>query len=284
MKHRFRSCLRYCLFSLPLMICHSAVTATELMQWQRLPLPVELHTGHERVIFINRNVRVGYPAELDGKLRIQSSGGTVYLRASEDFPDSRLQLFDMDSGELILLDVNASAGGELEPLELRYDNTVWRNDGDTPRVADDDTPDAAVQEKYNAPLPVVLTRHASQMLYAPLRTVEPVTGITQVPVRLPPIITTLLPSESVTASPLAAWRLGDTTVTAIKLQNQEKPHIDLDPRALQGQFLTATFQHGWLGAHGTPEDTTVVYLVTDGSADHAILPEPSAPDAKKEVK
>ncbi|ECI6680432.1 TIGR03749 family integrating conjugative element protein [Salmonella enterica subsp. enterica] len=279
--------LRNCLFSLPLLLCNNMVIATELMQWQRLPLPVELHTGHERVIFVNRNVRVGYPAELDGKLRIQSSGGTVYLRASEDFPDSRLQLFDMDSGELILLDVHARAGNGMEPLELRYDDTVWRNDGDTSDIADDGTPDAAVQEKYDAPLPVVLTRHAAQMLYAPLRTVEPVANIAPVPVRLPATVTTLLPGEPVTATPLAAWRLGEMTVTAIKLQNRSANRIDLDPRALQGSFVTASFQHSWLGTHGTPEDTTVVYLVTNGSADHAIVPEPAPVQdgaKKKEVK
>ncbi|EKS4627037.1 TIGR03749 family integrating conjugative element protein [Salmonella enterica] len=278
MKH-----LRYCLFTLPLLFCHSAVNATELVQWQRLPLPVELHTGHERVIFVNRNVRVGYPAELDGKLRIQSSGGTVYLRAEADFPDTRLQLSDMDSGELILLDIRASAGEELEPLELRYDDAVWRNDAGTTEDADAVAP-APEQQEPAGPLPVVLTRYAAQRLYAPLRTVEPLAGITPVPVRLPATLTTLLPTEPVTATPLAAWRLGDTTVTAIKLQNRSQPSIDLDPRALQGQFLTATFQHSWLGAHGTPDDTTVVYLVTDGSADRAVVPEPPAPDAKKEVK
>ncbi|EOF5433970.1 TIGR03749 family integrating conjugative element protein [Salmonella enterica] len=285
MKH-----LRYCLFSLPLLFCHSAVNATELVQWQRLPLPVELHTGHERVIFVNRNVRVGYPAELDGKLRIQSSGGTVYLRADADFPEARLQLFDMDSGELILLDIRASAGNELEPLELRYDETVWRNDGEEEDGSEEDTPDEMAQAEYAAPLPVVLTRYAAQMLYAPLRTVEPVVGITPVPVRLPASVTTLLPTEPVAATPLAAWRLGDTTVTAIKLQNRSQPRIDLDPRALQGSFVTATFQHNWLGAHGTPEDTTVVYLVTDGSADSAVVPEPQPAQEKagktvtKEVK
>src|SRR3546814_6958497 len=40
--------------------------------------------------------------------------------------------------------------------------------------------------------------------------------------------------------------------------------LDLDPRALQGDFLTAAFQHTTLGPHGTPEDTTVVYVVTRG--------------------
>src|SRR3546814_1616516 len=35
-------------------------------------------------------------------------------------------------------------------------------------------------------------------------------------------------------------------------------------RSLQGDFLTATFQHEALGPRGTPEDTTVLYLVTRG--------------------
>jgi integrating conjugative element protein (TIGR03749 family) len=271
---------RYCLYFLSLLFFHCAVHATEQVQWQRLPLPVELHTGHERVIFVNRNVRVGYPAELDGKLRIQSTSGTVYLRASEDFPDTRLQLFDMISGELILLDVRASAGDELEPLALHYDESVWRNDVNAQNSAE--TTQSVAPQESAGPLPVVLTRYAAQMLYAPWRSVEALAGITPVPVRLSPDITTLLPSEPVSATPLAAWRQVDTTVTAIKLHNRSQQRINLDPRSLQGTFLTATFQHDWLGAHGTPEDTTVVYLVTDGSAERAILPEPSVPD--KEIK
>ncbi|TKV13917.1 TIGR03749 family integrating conjugative element protein [Citrobacter sp. wls619] len=284
---RFR--FRYCLFSLPLLFCHS-VSATELVQWQRLPLPVALHTGHERVIFVNRNVRVGSPAALDGKLRIQSSGGTVYLRAEEGFPEARLQLSDVESGELVLLDVSASAGDALEPLEIRYDEAVWRNDidgagedeegttGDDIDALNDAMPQPAI------PRPVALTRYAAQMLYAPLRTVESVDGIAPVSVRLSGNITTLLPGEPVTATPLAAWRLDDTTVTAIKLQNRNGKRIDLDPRTLQGDFLTATFQHTWLGTHGTPEDTTVVYLVTKGDADDAILPESPAPEKMPKTK
>lgn len=270
--------VRCYLLSLPLLLGHGMADATELVQWQRLPVPVTLHTGHERVIFVNKNVRVGYPAELDGRLRIQSSGGTVYLRASEDFPEARLQLYDMDSGELILLDIHASEGDGLEPLALRYDDPVYRSDADGMAADDSDTAEEALPKAYAGPVPVALTRYAAQMLYAPLRTVEPVAGITPVSVRLPPVVTTLLPTEPVTATPLAAWRLGDITVTAIKLQSRSSQPISLDPRALQGSFRTVTFQHSWLGAHGTPEDTTVAYLVTDGSADRALVPEPPVQD------
>lgn len=217
-----------CLFSL-LFITDAGATA--LMQWERLPLPVALHVGHERVVMVNKNVRVGYPAGLDGKLRIQSSGGTVYLKASAPFPDARLQLKDMDSGALILLDVSASDGEALEPVELHYDNAVYGNDATAhPAQEPDDTP--------------------------------PTTALPLAP-------------APVSASPLGAWQLAGDTVTAIRLQNQGAQRVTLDPRSLQGDFYAATFQHPWLGASGSPEDTTVVYLVTRGvQADRAILPEP----------
>lgn len=46
-------------------------------------LAVPLVVGQERIVFIDRNVRVGVPASLGERLRIQSAGGAVYLRASE---------------------------------------------------------------------------------------------------------------------------------------------------------------------------------------------------------
>ncbi|MFO6214637.1 DUF3438 family protein, partial [Pseudomonas aeruginosa] len=33
--------------------------AVEILRWERLPLPVPLVVGQERVVFIDRNVRVG---------------------------------------------------------------------------------------------------------------------------------------------------------------------------------------------------------------------------------
>jgi hypothetical protein len=89
----------------------------------------------------------------------------------------------------------------------------------------------------------------------------------------------------VKAHPLGAWQLGDFTVTAIKLKNQSFNAIQLDPRALQGKFYAATFQHVCLGGTGTPEDTTVVYLITKyGGADKAITPEPEPMQSKGKNK
>src|SRR5690606_18362829 len=89
------------------LILFAPAHAVEILRWERLPLTVPLVVGHERVIFIERNVRVGVPASVGERLRVQSAGGAIYLRANEPIEPTRLQLQDADTGALILLDVSA---------------------------------------------------------------------------------------------------------------------------------------------------------------------------------
>ncbi|BET95998.1 hypothetical protein TCT1_09190 [Xenorhabdus sp. TCT-1] len=74
-----------------LLFCVGA-KADELMKWERVPLAIALKVGQERIIFAERNVRIGLPPSLNDKLRVQSAGGAVYLKASHAFPSTRLQL------------------------------------------------------------------------------------------------------------------------------------------------------------------------------------------------
>jgi integrating conjugative element protein (TIGR03749 family) len=111
---------------------------------------------------------------------------------------------------------------------------------------------------------VVLTRYAAQSLYAPLRTVEPLPGVSQVRINPTLDLTTLLSALPVRASTLGAWQLEDFWVTALQLHNMSASSLTLDPRELQGNFIAATFQHHTLEQQGKPADTTVVYLVTRG--------------------
>ena len=259
--------------------------AVEILHWQRLPLAVPLIVGQERVIFVDRNVRVGVPAGLADHLRVQSAGGAVYLRASAPIEPTRLQLQDEATGALILIDIDAKAAqpGEapLEPVHIvedpqpatRYGNAPVQHGGDLPASA-------ATPVEPETPIPVVLTRYAAQSLYAPLRTVEPVDGIGRVNLPRGLALDTLLPTLPVRATALAAWRLDDAWVTAVRLTNTTAQWIDLDPRALQGDFVAATFQHPDLGPAGQSTDTTVLYLVTlgHGLAD-ALLPAISPIDA-----
>ncbi|WP_139771140.1 DUF3438 family protein, partial [Salmonella enterica] len=98
------------------------------------------------------------------------------------------QLQDVESGEIILLDIAAKNDNKaLEPVRLVYSGEVLSvsekgmETGSSLPVASLDTEDKNQTVRktpvYSAPLPVVLTRYAAQSLYAPLRTVEAVPGI-----------------------------------------------------------------------------------------------------------
>ncbi|EHO1393220.1 DUF3438 family protein, partial [Escherichia coli] len=101
------SLLRPAVMMMSLSVLSLTAQADELMKWERIPLNIPLKVGQERVIFADKNVRVGFPPALNGKLRVQSTGGAVYLKADSAFPQTRVQLQDVESGEMILLDVTA---------------------------------------------------------------------------------------------------------------------------------------------------------------------------------
>ncbi|EPJ5295884.1 TIGR03749 family integrating conjugative element protein, partial [Pseudomonas aeruginosa] len=193
--------------------------AVEILRWERIPLAIPLTVGQERIVFVDRNVRVGVPRDLQGKLRVQSTGGALYLLANEPIPPARLRLQDATNGEQMLIDIAASEAAAdqqpREPVRIVAGEPVAPHYGQ-PREAQ---PSAAAKQTAQAeapkavpretPVPVVLTRYAAQMLYAPLRTVEPVDGVGQVRVKRQLDLNTLLPSLPITATALGAWRLDD---------------------------------------------------------------------------
>ncbi len=248
--------------------------AVEIQRWERIPLALPLIVSQERIVFVDQNVRVGIPRHLVDKLRVQSTGGTLYLLAKEPIEPTRLQLQDMTTGEIMLVDIIATPGQPdqpaLEPMKIVAGNTPakrYAQASSRPEIthaAAQKTEEHSPPAPRETPLPVVMTRYAAQMLYTPLRTVEPVAGIAQVNLKRQLDLTTLLPVLPVEASALGAWRLDEFWVTAVKLRNTSTQHLALDPRDLMGDFVTATFQLPYLGAKGNASDTTTVYLVTRG--------------------
>ena len=259
-----------CLF----LMCVSAnVSADVLMKWERIPLKIGLEVEQERLIFVDKNVKVGYPASLQGKLRVQNTGGVLYLKAAAPFETTRLHLKDIATGETILLDINTTDQKSREPVRLVYDTSVETNQGIASRYEEEiGVAELPSSVQPTLPIPAALTRYAAQSLYAPLRTVEPLEGVRSVSTRLPGSLPTLLPGLPVKSTPLEAWTLGGYVVTAVKITNQSDDRIVLDPRQLQGRFYAATFQHDWLSGKGSSTDTTTLYLITEGSADKAIVP------------
>lgn len=259
-----------------MLCCVPAVQAVEILHWNRLPLAVPLVVGQERVVFIDRNVRVGVPARVQDKLRVQSAGGAIYLKASDTIAPSRLQLQDVETGSLILLDIAAEAAeADAPPLE-----PVRIVDASQAAAAGPAAVAPAPPRPRHTPVAVVLTRHAAQSLYAPLRTVDAIPGLMPMtlPRKLP--LKTLLPNLPLAYQALGAWRLDSTWVTAVRLRNTGKDRLMLDARDLQGDFVAASFQHATLGPTGLATDTTTLYLVTRGPLSRFLSPAVSRFDAR----
>jgi integrating conjugative element protein (TIGR03749 family) len=155
--------------------------AVEILRWERLPLAVPLVVGQERIVFVDRNIRVGVPASVGNRLRVQSAAGALYLLASEPIEPVRLQLQDADTGTVLLIDIAAEPAQDgqpsLEPVRI----IEAASPAALTETGDDST--ATPPPVRETPQPVVLTRYAAQNLYAPLRTVEALPGVMRVNLR-----------------------------------------------------------------------------------------------------
>jgi len=253
--------------------------ATEIIEWKLKPLVITLPVNQEKIIEFNRNIRAGLPASIAGEdtLRVQSTGGALYLKAFKSFSTERVRVQDIETGEMILLDLSAGNSGTTELVKVtsaERDAHVKKNNtnfkvGQSVASKSEVNQEADVSDKQGStrsvPVPVLLTRYAAQSLYSPLRAVEPVAGLRRIPMKLSKSLP-IMPALPVDITPVAAWKSAGLSVTALKIRNlDQKRMFDLDPRWIQAQAVSATFMHRTLGVAGSVEDTTTLFLVTEGT-------------------
>lgn len=270
----------------------SWIQATEIMHWDRTPLRIGLPVGDERIIEMERNVRIGLPPTIANPevLRVQSAGGVLYLKAHEMFDVERVRLQDIETGEVFLFDLYADQSASNEPIRIVYNaasnvsaqrapaRAASANATTSPSTVPNDVANRVAEamtgqgSAQSLPAPIVLTRYAAQSLYAPLRTLESVPGIARAPMRLPETISTLLPAYPFEVKALAGWQYQGYEVTAFQIRNLDAQRsFQLDPRHLQGRFYSATFMHETLNPSDHLEDSTTLFLVTQGRIADALI-------------
>ena len=205
-------------------------------------------------------VKIGIPSTLESALSILSVDGTVYWQAKSPFSPTRVQVQEIDSGRLYLLDVSANKeGGENSPLHISAPvNRTPHSSGQGVSHSPSQESDTTDPIDY-----ITLTRYAAQQLYAPARLIRDVPGIwpAQPPRRTP---VPLVRGGAVEAIPVAAWRSHDYYLTAVRLRNLSDRPVILDPRHdLRGAWLSATPHHTRLLPHGDEADTTALYLISE---------------------
>jgi integrating conjugative element protein (TIGR03749 family) len=246
--------------------------SVERIVWTQTPIPLQLRVNSERMVKFSSPVRVKPPEELDPtKLRIQSVGGTVYLKALEPFKAARMlvQKFNastqtFEGGQMYLIDLRAQTEGSNEIVQI-IDQTSPQNK----TVNSNNQMTTASQQSQVQPIPmlktvdmVTLVRHAVQQMYAPQRLLKKRQGIHQSRLRKIGKIS-LYRGGEVSTVPLATWKSGSLYVTAVRVTNEMNIPVELDPRLFRGQWRSRTLQHGRVGQKGLETDTTTVYLVSD---------------------
>lgn len=235
--------------------------------WNNIPIKVVLPVGIERRIDFPVPVKIEWPDSIRDKTRNLQlrENGSVYWTAEESFPLTRVNVFAL-SGESWLLDVEARPEASARTLAIVDD-----------RFTDDRVPaagNAAGRSSKKGPAydydAVDLVRFAAQQLYAPRRLVKPLPGVVRVPVS-----TTDLPlyrGGTLRTAPIAQWKspgVSPMFVTAVRVTAEALDAVDLDPRYLRGDWLSAAPQHGRVEPVGEAGNTTVWYLVSSRPFDEA---------------
>jgi hypothetical protein len=86
-------------------------------------------------------------------------------------------------------------------------------------------------------------RYAAQNMYGPSRTVEPVSGSARF-LKLPTRITTLMPAEPVSITPMAAWSLQEAALSRCKgvlVRRKTQRFCILQPLHIRQRHILQTF-------------------------------------------
>ncbi|MEN8168378.1 MAG: TIGR03749 family integrating conjugative element protein [Pseudomonadota bacterium] len=248
--------LRRSLMLLLLLGVSSTMAATDLehVVWNKTPIKVTLPVGEERRIDFPVPVKLEVPAALaqaSKPIQIREDG-SVYWTANKAFKADRVKAITF-TGYSYFLDVEARKGGLTHPLVI-LDERV-------PGVEDEK---AQLRQRRSYDYDDVdLARYAAQNVYAPMRLIKPLPGVTRMPV--PDRDYPLYRGKDLTVEPLAQWRsptMPSRYVTALRVTSQSLTETVFDPRQLRGDWLSAAAQHPVIHPAGSDGDTTTWYLVS----------------------
>lgn len=244
------------------------IPAAERIVWDKRPIAVHIQRDQERIIHFPSDVRYWLPYSLQRKVSVVSANGVLYIRAAESFPVTRIRVQSLVDQAIYLLDVTAN-----DAKSVSDELVIMKPDAVT-NQAKDQTLNSQKRNRQSDDWRVRLTRYAAQQLYAPERLLRGDSQIKRIPIDVEQSIP-LMRGHRINALPIAAWQGGGYTVTAVKLRNntqqkqllvfttsQKTDAINLG-NAIRGHWLTASTQHGFLGAAGDETDTTTLYLVSD---------------------
>ena len=220
--------------------------------WKNVPIRVILPVGEERRLDFPATVKIEWPRTVEEKTRRLQirENGSVYWTAAAPFESQRVNVMTT-TGETYLLNVEARENASARTLVILDDRFPVQEAKATQK-----------RKRKTASLDAVdLVRFAAQMLYGPRRVVKALPGMVQIPVDTQDL--PLYKGGALRTSPIAQWKAGALYVTAVRVTSDSLESVELDPRLLRGDWISATPQHSWVAESGGVGDTTAWYLVSD---------------------
>jgi len=196
----------------------------------------------------------------------------LYLTASKPFPETRLYIKEVTGteektgdaifGDTILLDITPSDNAD-DAAMVVVNQDAQANNPQEPQNANLTQQDEAVSL-------VTLNRYAIQELYSPERLITTPDGIYREPMHTSKTVH-LIANDNVIAMPLASWRAGTMTVTAVLLRNMNDYPVKLTADEVLGQWSSAIFYPRLnLSKKGTKNDSTTIFVTSNNDFNDAL--------------
>lgn len=237
----------------------SAASAETVRVWDNEPLAIDLQVGEEVRVTFPTDVSLQVPIVLTDKLQaLAPNSQLVYWKPTEAFATQRIIATSHDGQSVYILDLSASKNGTGENILIE----------DPARVVTAQAAEAGTSQVFaepNDPPEIVLTRYASQMLYAPTRLLPKNPDIFAVEgVQLPEgyLLVQGQMGERYRTSVVGAWSGYGLYLTAVLLVNESSFSVPVRPDLVTGNFIGITPQHLHLGPAGSLEDRTTLYLIS----------------------
>lgn len=238
--------------------------ADRTIVWDKSPITVVIPVGEEVRITFPTDVTIQVPSNLiEGLKSLAPNQQMVYWTATTTFDKSRIIATSTDSKSVYLIDLAAVQGTPKENLIIEDADRVLAHQSESQSQATESREEAS--RELTDPPEMVLTRFASQSLYAPRRLMPVNADIAPQPF---PKLSSDFPlmrsqwGEKYQFSIAGAWAGYGFYITAVLVVNQSNTPIAINPGLVQGNFTHITPQHLNLGPMGSLEDRTTLYLIS----------------------
>lgn len=237
--------------------------------WEDKPLSLVLPIGQEVRVTFPTDVDIQVPLAVSEKLTsLAPNSRMIYWTPSDAFPSGRILATAKDGHTVYVIDLSADKSAIKEDIVIEDPSrvSITQPTISTQTISTSDSQSGEESETLEDPAEIILTRFASQSLYAPTRLVPSDARIAATKIKPLDKNFPLLQSghgEIVSVNVVGAWTGFGKFVTAVLIVNQSPITFEFDASRVRGNFTHITAQHLHIGPKSTLTDRTTLYLISD---------------------